>query len=433
MTQLVGTGPINWSMESDDDGHRTYSVSWRTEGNIGAGVADGPARHWNTPGLPIPGSIYQIDGDLDLWAFCKFKGRVSKDQAYAPGDPARYMIVEKEFSTRPFKRCNDFAFENPLLEPPEIEIDSNKFTREEIFDRFGNALMTSSHELFRGPQVEFDRDNDVVRITQNVGILNWPLVSSMRNTVNNATLWGYPPRLIKLSKARAQQLYYGSCYKYFRRTLEFEINYLGWDRTLLDEGTKVLHGQWNPTNGQYELLDIDGAAPDPRNPQHFDKFADRLGNLTNVILNGNGLPSGVVVSGTEVEETLIAATPIVDQATLDAESQPTAAGKLLITVTDADGSVQDGIVLVTGTDTNGQILFENIYLTPGVGTFPYETSNTFKTLTNIYISSLQGEGGSDTVKVTTSRTYTQQIGYRYVQRYNESNFLLLGIPSTIGP
>jgi hypothetical protein len=128
--------------------------------------------------------------------------------------------------------------------------------------------------------------------------------------------------------------------KYYHRNLEFEVNAKGWDRDLLDEGTKVLWGRWKsvvttstttttttstpagqttapattapgattqaatttqpipqkPDPVQWELLpvDSDGTMPNRFNPTHFMRYTDRSGNPLRVILNGKGLPAGTV-------------------------------------------------------------------------------------------------------------------------------------------
>jgi hypothetical protein len=123
------------------------------------------------------------------------------------------------------------------------------------------------------------------------------------------------------------------------------VNAKGWDRDLLDEGTKVLWGRWKsvvttstttttttttpagqttapptttstaagatttqtattttlptpqkPDPVQWELLpvDSDGTMPNRFNPTHFMRYTDRSGNPLRVILNGKGLPAGTV-------------------------------------------------------------------------------------------------------------------------------------------
>jgi hypothetical protein len=129
-------------------------------------------------------------------------------------------------------------------------------------------------------------------------------------------MWGMPARTVKLSEAQVERKYYASLLTYFTRSLTFECNPLGWDRDLLDEGTKVLYGQYVYLDGQpsgppapptggpprpadpvmWKLLPLDehGTTGDPANPTHFVTYLDRLGNPGRVVLNGKGIPAGTV-------------------------------------------------------------------------------------------------------------------------------------------
>jgi hypothetical protein len=61
----------------------------------------------------------------------------------------------------------------------------------------------------------------------------------------------------------------------------------------IDDGTTI------PGIGTPPTTNTTGTAPDLNNPQHFNRFQDRRGELTRVVLNGLGVPAGVTVgSGT---------------------------------------------------------------------------------------------------------------------------------------
>jgi hypothetical protein len=83
---------------------------------------------------------------------------------------------------------------------------------------------------------------------------------------------------------------YGICNFYFTRIFEFDINFETFDRTIYDEGTRVLNGHWDKTTGDWVLDDINGGAPDPQNPKHFKRYKDRNGENTRAMLDGNGKP-----------------------------------------------------------------------------------------------------------------------------------------------
>lgn len=93
------------------------------------------------------------------------------------------------------------------------------------------------------------------------------------------------------------------CYVYYTWTWVFDINYATWDRELSDYGTKALNGKWNEYEEDDEWLlipvgkdaDDNDIGPDPNNPTHFIQYTDRRGNPCPVMLNGRGLPYGVDV------------------------------------------------------------------------------------------------------------------------------------------
>lgn len=285
-------GPKTWSCERDEDGHRTYTIRHLVRMDS---VTEGPAEALRTPGLPVNGSSWAFDDDVDLWAWCLPTARVTPK--VDDGEPNEYFEVEQQFSTRPQdrERCHDTPVEDPLLEPDRVSGTFTKYQEEAVFDRFGDPLKNSAHEQFRGPQVEFDANRPVVRVEQTVADLQLSLLAQLIDTLNDSTLWGFPARRVKLSNVSWEKKYYGPCYVYYTRTLEFEVRYNGWDRCLLDEGTKVLNGHWSPSTGAWNVDDVGGQSANASNPAHFIRFTDRNGNPARVVLDGSGLPADVSI------------------------------------------------------------------------------------------------------------------------------------------
>lgn len=291
-------GPRTFSMSRDSEGHRTYKLKQRVRVEAG----DGPAIALQTAGLPEIGSTWDIGNDLDLWAFC-LPDASTTPIVVKEGDTIRFFDIEQTFSTKPpeknQQRCQDSQIEDPLLEPQKVSGSFTKKQEEATTDRFGYSILTSSHEVMRGPQVEFDKLNPTVKIEQNVPVLELELLASMANTVNDSPLWGLPRRCIKLSTVSWERKYYGACSVYYTRILEFDIQYETFDRDVVDEGTKVLNGEWNKDNGHWEVLEIaPGEEADYLNPSHFIRFKDRNGENTRVILNGYGVPYDPESTGT---------------------------------------------------------------------------------------------------------------------------------------
>lgn len=292
-TEIID-GQRTWSMTRDDEGHRDYKIAHL----VRCDYTDGPANVINTAGLPLPGSVWNFDADYDPWAFCRPTATVSIHME-REGDPANYWKVEQTFSTRPLKKCQDTPFEDPLLEPIKISGTFSKYQEEATHDRYGMPVVTSSFEQIRGPSVEFDRNRPTVRMEMNVAGLNLGLLASMVDNVNDAPLWGLLRRCVKLSNVSWEQKYYGQCYLYYTLSMDFDINFETFDRELLDEGYKVLNGEWDGDNWVLKnIVDKNGndlGPPDFMNPAHYDLAVDKKGNPMKILLNGEGLPATSIV------------------------------------------------------------------------------------------------------------------------------------------
>lgn len=323
MATSVRQGQTKWGGGRDDEGYRTYTVTHLVVSDTGL---DGPANVMQTPGLPVPGSYWLFDDDVDVWAWCRPGMRIT---ARYDGEKCKYFEVEQTFSNKPPSRdqgssgrCADESIEDPLLQPPRISVSFASEREEALNDKDGNPIRNSAFELIRGPQNEWDSSWLVVRIVKNVSQIEADLLSSMMNTLNESALWGFPKRCVKLSNAGADKQWYGTCNSYATRTLEFEVKthkadavymaflaqedpdvdddpvtnprflYSAWDRAVPDEGTKALNGFFDDTQTNCWLLaQINGAAPDRTNPAHFVQYTDRNGNPARVFLDGNGEPA----------------------------------------------------------------------------------------------------------------------------------------------
>lgn len=291
MTALL-IGPIKKTATRSADGHREYRVTYRVRTND---IYDGPQVVLNCPGLPLPGTPYVIGNDVDLWATRRLEAEVKPTTT---DESTKHWLIDLLWSTRPTAKCSEQDFENPLLEPQKVSGTFIQYTKEASFDRFGLPIKTSSHEQIRGPQVEFEKGAMSVRIEQNVADLQLPLLASLFNTVNIATLWGMPPRTIRFNQCSWAKKWYGTCNYYYTRTLGFEVDEETHDRDVLDEGTMVLNGRWGrPAEGEPDRwitipVRQDDVSPDPDylDPTHFIRAKDRNGENARFVLNGYGQP-----------------------------------------------------------------------------------------------------------------------------------------------
>lgn len=285
-------GPISWSMVTDSEGYRTVKLKlWvKTTSPL-----DGPSVVSQATGLPHPGDAWLYDNDMDLWLWCR------RDQNISPkltGEPNVDWEVEHTFSNRQDdgKTCVDTRIDDPLLTPDKISGAFTRYSREAVYDRFGFPICNSAWEQIRGAQVEFEHAKPTVCIEQNVADLQLADISYIIDVapLNDAPLWGLPRRWVRLVNMSWDKKYYGQCYVYYTRRLEFEIS-SEWDRDILDEGFKVLNGHWGLISkselaGKWYLDNVNGVAPNPFNPSHFIKATDPLGNSMKVVLDGAGKP-----------------------------------------------------------------------------------------------------------------------------------------------
>lgn len=288
MTTEVLPEFTKWSGSEDDEGHSEYIIEFK----VRADITDGPFNVRNTPNLPLPGSFWSYKNDIDPNATCRRRAKMTPMQK--EDEATDLWRVEFFYSTKPFKRCQDFTFENPLTEPQKISGSWKNEKKEATTNRFGIPLRYSSHERMKGPKVEFEEGFPTVRIEQNVLNLELDILAIAMNTVNSVPMWGLPIRCVRLSGVSWSREYYGSCFPYYKRSLEFEINPDTFDRDVADEGHKVLYGRWEKP-GVYRLLCIDGDLPDHKNPAHFVEFKYPSGNPGIVQLNGKGLPAGACI------------------------------------------------------------------------------------------------------------------------------------------
>ena len=281
-------GRRDWHLTLDKEGHREYTLVTLVETSD---VADGPQVVGNCSGLAAIGSIWAEGNDVDAWAFCWPTMRVERHQPNG-GEPGTFWLVTQTFNTRPLNRCQDTKVEDPLLEPDKVSGSFTKYTMEATVDKDGNPIENSSGEELRGNKIEIDSNRVTVRIEQNVANLELPLITELMNTVNDDVLWGLAARTIKLSSVAWERKLYGSCNYYYTRILDFDIDFNTFDRTIWDEGTKVLKGSYaDDGGGSWENEDIGGSSPDKDSYSHYIQAVDRNGNNTTVKLDSDGNPA----------------------------------------------------------------------------------------------------------------------------------------------
>lgn len=289
---LAIVGEHRWGGERDEQGYRTYTITFKLRSDTGR---DGPANVLQTPGLPLPGAMWLFYDDVDVWVWCRPNARIKA--ASKEGHKVIVWEIEFTFSNKPLEnnKCEDQQVDDPLLEPQRISGDFERFTEEAVKDRFGKPVKTSSHEQIRGPQNEWDASRAVIHVEQNVPVLQLGLLILFNDCVNDAPLWGFPARWIKLTVDPWEEVYYGQCYKYYKRAFSFQVKHGGWDRDIRDSGSKVLHGHWGADTGSGCTISITTTVGTGCT---IDIVTAGDGSIINALVNsgGSGYPQDALIT-----------------------------------------------------------------------------------------------------------------------------------------
>lgn len=428
-------GHRSWKMQRDSEGHREYSITYRTESDT---TRDGPALHLQTSGLPTPGSVWRVDNDIDDWAYCLWDAEVIP--VVDDGDPNRYFDCTFKFSTKPpdNKKCVDRQWTDPLLQPAKVNGQSVKYQEEATVDAYGRSIVNSAWEQIRGREVEFDKNRSNVKIEINTASLDFALCNYMIDKLNGYPLWGLSRRQIKLSDFTWERAFYGQCFVYYKKTFTFDIRANpddSFDRSLLDEGTKVLNGHWNTANATWVLDKIDGKDPDRFNPAHFKRFKDLQGENSRVVLDGKGKPSGVSIgtSGPLYLAKLssigsaLPVSPATNNATWQLANLPARDWTSSDTYAVGDVVKIDSDIVTAGSPASAYYLA----LTASTGSTP-PSANWLLLPDGIKDKGTWTALGIYAVGeyVTPGTTISSAAGKIFVAKYQEVDFTLLGIPIT---
>lgn len=261
------------------DSHRTYVIRFNVVG------ADGPQQASFAAGLPNIGDQWAYFGDNDPWAVCTPEWKIVP--VVANENTGRYHVT-CTFSTLPIRRCMDTLVEAPFMEPARIRGTFSHSTIEAQYDRHGNVIESSSFERIRGKNVEFDKSTPAVSIE--LSMLSLPMGEFVPKCdyVNDRPLWGQDARKIKLSDIVWARMVYGKCRFYYTVQYGFDLSDTTFDRTIQDEGTKVLIGT-NPGQGGPP------AWADVTNRLHFERARDFNQELINhpiPLRNGRAADTG---------------------------------------------------------------------------------------------------------------------------------------------
>ena len=280
-------GIRKWGLSSNRNSTRTYELVWLV---VTTEEADGPAVVRNASGLAVPGSYWDFGNDEDIWAFCTHEKSVER-WGVVDGEIGIWWLVTQVFTTDigSFSRCSELEFDNPLAEPARVSGGYVRYIKEATHDKDGNLLLMSSGERMKGEPVEVDEGRPTVQIGINSATLPLTTFTDFRGKLNNATLWGLPPRCVKLADVIWRRFFYGTCTYYYQIDYTFDIKLDTWNRFIPDKGTQVLIDSGNRTNFK-----------------HFKKARDIFGEPIEVYLDGEGnqalTEAGVFIHEKKIEK-----------------------------------------------------------------------------------------------------------------------------------
>jgi hypothetical protein len=311
MSAVLIAGPIfpPDALSVDDQGNKTYKVMFQ----VAVNASDGPNAVYECPGLPLPGTPWIWEDLVDNTVVCLPRCEIKRHTAYDKDNvQVIHWFVTFTYSSNV---CQVIESLDPLLQPQKITGDNINFTEEATEDRFGVPILNSAYEPVRGQIVEFDAGRDQVIIEQNVPLLELDLLASLKHNLNDEPMWGAPRRCVKFSSYSWREACRGIGEAYYIRRLVFDIfikknpeavegnpDYLvsGFDRKYRDVGQKVLFGHWEGLASQPGKWVLDPIGLDPttgeirygdwRNPSDFQCAVDRHGNPTTLVLDGRGKP-----------------------------------------------------------------------------------------------------------------------------------------------
>jgi hypothetical protein len=268
-------GPLATRFQRDEDGHRTYEIDWHVqtalyEHNIAHILAN-----WPLFGVGHPyqlAALWPESIGVDTWAFLTPTLNIAPHPDVAEYSKCRDWVVTQVWTTKHSWRCNVFPVENPLLEPVHLTGDFVHETREMTVDKDGKPLRFPNFEPITGPLTENRISYPTLSITFNSAGLPITTYTLLMNNVNDAVLWGLPPRCVRFVDAKWERKVYGRCGYYFTITYTFEINQNTFDNEI-------------PAQGSMERVNL---SADYMNPESFIRAKSKSGENISVPLDING-------------------------------------------------------------------------------------------------------------------------------------------------
>ena len=180
--------------ELDEHADRTYLVTWGVKTDD---PKDGVQVVGDAPGLPRLRQTYVFGNDRDIGSVVQ---RISPKRH---SDDPTFWTVEIEYRSR-VEIDAQREERDPIARPPEKEWSTDPYQMATSYDRFGNLIANTAHEVF-DPPVMKDDDRLTLRYMRNEQAVDIPFIFSYRGCVNSDTFQGFRPGECKLSRIQSRR------------------------------------------------------------------------------------------------------------------------------------------------------------------------------------------------------------------------------------
>tara|TARA_R110002124_G_C8846985_1_gene506028 strand:- start:193 stop:1026 length:834 start_codon:yes stop_codon:yes gene_type:complete len=208
----------------NDKNERTYT---RTFEVITDSQYDGAYLAAAAPGLSI-GDTYSTTTESDTLSFVR---SVTSECTSPDGKSWRV--------TADYGPLADSTAQNPLNAELEVEWSFSQFTRATDQDIYGDPILNSAADVF-SEAVEIDDSRPILKIVKNEASFNALLAYYYKDAVNAQPFYGGARKTVKVQSISSKRLFDATYGYYWKTSLEFAFNPLGWKKIILDQGYREI-------------------------------------------------------------------------------------------------------------------------------------------------------------------------------------------------
>jgi hypothetical protein len=178
---------------------------------------------------------------------------------------------------------------DPAAQPVEIKMNGVNYEQIVDIDIYGNPIVNTAGDYF-DPPVTRDQTRCVLEVTRNETGFSPSTIFAYANRVNSAIWNGFPPYTVKIAPPQVVPMWSQFTSEiYSRISYTFEYDAAGWDKTLLNQGTRYLKygGGYGGGAGTYRFNARDDKGELVTTPVLLDSLGRLLAqpiNASNVVV-----------------------------------------------------------------------------------------------------------------------------------------------------